>query len=101
MKTVVLIAGVVVGVFLLDRFLLWCEARGWIYYRRKKASPGSGASPFLDMLTVYNPSQRHVLEQRIDEQEEREDEDKDGGRPDEEQPDDPSASGSGRSSSDS
>jgi len=101
MKTAVVIACTVVGVFLLDRFLLWCESRGWIYYRRKKASPGSGASPFLDMLTVYNPSQRHVLEQRIDEQEEREDEDKDGGRPDEEQPDDPPPSGAGGNPADS
>jgi hypothetical protein len=78
-KIAVLLVGVAVGLYLLDRFLLSCESRGWIYYRTKKASPGS-ASPFLDLLTIYSPSQRHVLERRMDEQEERQDEDKDGGR---------------------
>ena len=64
-----------------DRLLLWCESRGWIYYRRRKASPGSGVSPLLEMLSIYSPGQKQALEMRIDAREQRDDEDRDGGRP--------------------
>jgi hypothetical protein len=72
---------VVAGLVALDRFLLWCEVRGWIYYRRTKRRPGLGTSPLLDLLAVYHPSQRHVIEQRVRAADEQDGEEKDGGRP--------------------
>jgi hypothetical protein len=72
------IAGIVVAVaialFLLDRFLLWCESRGWIYYRRSKASPGTAASAFLEMQAMLEPGKEHILKESKRVQEERDDE---------------------------
>ena len=34
------VVGLAVGLFVLDRALLWMESRGWIYYRRTR--PGRG-----------------------------------------------------------
>lgn len=67
------ILGLMAGVFLLDRFLLWAESRGWIYYRRNK--PGRGASTYhlLEWTSTLDPTQREVLEIRVKE-ERREDE---------------------------
>lgn len=81
MRGLLSFVAVAAGLWLADRLLLLCEARGWIYYRRKKASPESGAAPLLELLAVYNPSQRHALEIRMEEREQREDEDREGGRP--------------------
>ena len=35
-STVLWVVGFVIGLFFLDRVLLWAEARGWIYYRVNK-----------------------------------------------------------------
>ena len=61
------------GVFLLDRFLLWAESRGWIYYRRNKPGRGASAYHLLEWTSVIDPTQREVIEIRIKE-EKREDE---------------------------
>lgn len=34
---------VVVGVVLIDRFLLWAESRGWIYWRRRRSRSSAAA----------------------------------------------------------
>jgi hypothetical protein len=61
-----LLMAVCVGVVLvlLDRLLLWLEARGWIYYRKKKASPGSLGSAMLEIQSMLQPSGEHVVEER-------------------------------------
>ncbi|WP_076463667.1 hypothetical protein [Actinomyces mediterranea] len=41
---------VVVGVLLIDRFLLRAESRGWIYWRRRRS--GSGAAAFEAMNEI-------------------------------------------------
>jgi hypothetical protein len=58
------LAFVVAGLalFLLDRFLLWCEWRGWIYYRKKKASPRSLGSAFLAVQGMLEPGAEHAAE---------------------------------------
>jgi len=53
-----------VALFLLDRLLLWLEARGWIYYRKKKASPGSLGSAMLEIQAMLRPSTEHIVEER-------------------------------------
>ena len=61
-----LLMAVCVGVVLvlLDRLLLWLEARGWIYYRKKKANPGSLGSAMLEIQSMLQPSGEHVVEER-------------------------------------
>jgi hypothetical protein len=60
------------GLFVLDRFLLWIEARGWIYYRKNK--PGRGASTYhlLEWNAAFDPTMRQVQEERIKEKREEE-----------------------------
>ena len=60
--------------FLLDRFLLWCESRGWIYWRRRKASPGTLGAAFLELQAMLEPGKAHVVEEIKQVREERDDE---------------------------
>jgi hypothetical protein len=65
---------VAVALFLLDRFLLWCESRGWIYYRRRKASPGTAAGALLELQAMLEPGSEHVLKETKRVQQEDDDE---------------------------
>jgi len=56
--------GVGSAVWLLDRVLLHLEAKGWIYYRRKKAASGTLSSAFLSVQAVLEPGARHGAEER-------------------------------------
>jgi hypothetical protein len=67
-------AGVVLFLYVADRLLLAAEDRGWIYWRKKKASPGTAGNALLHMQAILEPQRRHVLEQRLDEHEEKDDE---------------------------
>jgi hypothetical protein len=69
-----IVVAVAVALFLLDRFLLWCEARGWIYWRRRKSSPGTAAGAFLELQAMLEPGKEHVLKETKRVQEERDDE---------------------------
>ncbi len=61
--TVILVAvGAVIGLFGLDRLLLWAEARGWIFYRHNKPdSKGAILNPVFDIL---NPSHEHLVQEQ-------------------------------------
>ena len=54
----------VVGLFLLDKLALWAEERGWIYYRTKRSSSGAIGNAFLELQSFFEPSKRHVIEER-------------------------------------
>jgi len=55
------------ALFLLDRFLLWAERRGWIYYRKKKANPGTLGSAFLQVQSILQPdAQKAAVELRAE-----------------------------------
>lgn len=45
-----------------DRLLLAAEARGWIYWRKRKASPGTAASAMLEVQSILEPGRAHVAE---------------------------------------
>lgn len=62
----------VVGIVLVDRILLWAEARGWLYYRRSKLARGAGTYHLLEWNSAFDPTMRQVQEEMI--REEREDE---------------------------
>lgn len=65
------------GLYGLHRLLLWAERRGWIYYRRQSSSRASVGSAMLEVHALMEPSKKHVLEVR--EEDERRDEAGKGG----------------------
>jgi hypothetical protein len=71
-ETLLWLLALAVGVFLLDRLLLWIESRGWIYYRRNK--PGRGASTYhlFEWNAAFDPTMRQVQEERVREEREEE-----------------------------
>ena len=68
-----IVVGLFVALFWLDRFCLWLEDRGWLYYRRKKPS-SSAASAWVAMQQFIEPGVKHVVqikqERRSEEDEE-------------------------------
>ncbi len=62
MKLALILVGVGLGLFLLDRLGLWAESRGWIYWRRRRRSGSSGADLFLDLNVLVDPGARHIIE---------------------------------------
>ncbi len=52
------------GLYLLDKLALWAERRGWIYYRNKRSSGGAMGNAFLELQSFFEPSKRHVVEER-------------------------------------
>ncbi|HVR43355.1 MAG TPA: hypothetical protein VMS56_07905 [Thermoanaerobaculia bacterium] len=67
------VALVLAGLFVLDRLALGAERRGWIYYRRRKASPGTAAGAFLEAQSLVEPAKKHVAEARRNEEVDEED----------------------------
>ena len=57
------IVALLVAGFVVDRFGLFAERRGWIYWRRRSGS-GAGAGVFGEMQTLLSPSYRHVVEEQ-------------------------------------
>jgi len=59
---------VVAGLLLLvvlDRLAVWAESRGWLYWRHRKAATTPGGSGLLaDLIQLFQPGQRHVVEER-------------------------------------
>jgi hypothetical protein len=51
---------VVLGLYGLDRFCLWLEDRGWLYYRKKKPS-SSPMSAWVAMQQFLEPGVKHVV----------------------------------------
>lgn len=49
------------ALFFLDRLALWAEAKGWIYWRKKKPSTGALGSALMEMNVITNPSAEHVI----------------------------------------
>lgn len=59
MKAALLVGVVVAGLVALDRLLLWAEARGWIYWRRKKRVGGQvGAAIAAELGAILSPAER-------------------------------------------
>jgi len=40
------------------------EAKGWIYYQKKRGSSGALSSAALELQSMLEPSKRYVLEER-------------------------------------
>lgn len=52
-----------------DRLLLWCESRGWIYYRRNGLRRGAATYHLLEMSSVFDPGFQQIMELRTEERE--------------------------------
>jgi hypothetical protein len=62
---ILIVAGTVLALLVIDRLLLMAEARGYIYYRKRKASPASLANAAMEIQAMLEPGRRHaVVEQR-------------------------------------
>jgi hypothetical protein len=51
-----------VALYSLDRFLLWLESRGFIYYRKSHSSPGTAASAFLEIHSLLESNRKQLVE---------------------------------------
>jgi hypothetical protein len=70
--------GGLIVLFGLDRFLLWMERRGWIYWRKvKRTSAGGG---FLLGPDVFDPGKRYLEEAREERAADEEEDGDDDGR---------------------
>ena len=59
MKTVLVIAAIVLALVAIDRFLLWAEARGWIYWRRRERLGSQvGAAIAGELGAILSPVER-------------------------------------------
>jgi hypothetical protein len=52
--------------WLLDRLALLAERRGWIYYRKKRASPGSVGNALLAAHVLLEPRVEALVETRAE-----------------------------------
>ena len=48
-------SAIVLGLYGLHRLALWMEDKGWIYYKRKKASPNALGNAFLEIEQIVQP----------------------------------------------
>ncbi len=56
------IALLVAALFVFDRLLLALEAKGYVYYRKKKASLRSTGSVLMELHGVIEPRAKNVIE---------------------------------------
>jgi lipoate-protein ligase A len=54
------VPAIAVALYFLDRLALWLEARGLLYYRKKKPE-GSGSALLGAFQQIYEPAVKHVL----------------------------------------
>jgi hypothetical protein len=81
MKFVLVLAGLSVVVFLVDRLLLWMEWKGWIDYRRTDPghfNSGQVGPAFLAIQGLLEPEKRYAAEEQTALKTER---DEEGGAP--------------------
>jgi hypothetical protein len=52
----------IASLLVLDRILLWMESQGWIYYRRRRASPGTFGSALMQIHGLLEPDKQHLVE---------------------------------------
>lgn len=61
---------ILIAIFIVaDRLLLWCEARGWIYYRRYGLRRGAATYHLLEMSSVFDPGFKQITEVKTEEKE--------------------------------
>ncbi len=64
LRALLVVALVALGLIVLDRFALWLERRGWLYYRKRKGSGARVGNALVGVQSIFEPDKRHVVEQR-------------------------------------
>ena len=65
---------IVAGLFAIDRLLLWCESRGWLYWRRSNVRASGALSGALqDLQATLDPGVRAGREVQEEEKVQRDD----------------------------
>ena len=60
-----------VGLYLLDRMALWAERRGWVFYRKTKATGNSLRFTALELQNIFESGKAtHVIEAKHDQKKE-------------------------------
>ncbi len=67
LETAAWVAGIALGLFLLDRLGLWMERQGWIYYRRSRGTSTRAGNAFLELHSMLEPEKKHVIELKQEE----------------------------------
>lgn len=60
----IVVAGLVAVGLAFDRAMLLAEARGWVYWRRNKASRAAWGSAMVELQALLEPDKEYVLEER-------------------------------------
>jgi hypothetical protein len=55
-------AGVLAAALALDQLALWMERRGWIYWRRRRATSAVRSSALLSLHALLEPEREHLVE---------------------------------------
>jgi len=61
-NTAAIVLAIIAVALVIDRALLAAERRGWIYWRRKKASPGTAAAAFMEIHSMVDPGRSHAAD---------------------------------------
>ena len=80
MSCLVTLGCVAAFVFVMDRILIWCELRGWIYYRLTPRQQRAFGAAAFQVESLLQPEKRHVYEMKQAAETYRE-ADEDGGDP--------------------
>jgi hypothetical protein len=64
MKLALLVLLAAAALYGLHRLAVWAEGRGFIYYRKRRGSSGAASRAFLEVQSLLEPAQRHVLEEK-------------------------------------
>lgn len=73
MRCFVIAISVIGGIgilLLLDRLALWMESKGWLYWRKSKGTSTRMGNAFLQLQSMLEPGNRHVIESREEVKEE-------------------------------
>jgi hypothetical protein len=55
----------IAALYCIDRFAVWAEGRGWIYYRKGQGRSGTLGSALLELQKIFEPSKQYVIEERV------------------------------------
>ena len=69
LKITIIAASVIIGLYLLDRLCLWAEAKGWVFYRKKKPSGNALGASALELQGIFESGKTiHVIEAKTSKQ---------------------------------
>ena len=62
MRFTIILLAIILAFYLFDKLSLWCERKGWVYYRKHRPNSDIIRSSLQELNTILMPSNRHVIE---------------------------------------